>query len=199
MRTDTVEHGTDLDRGSAAWVFQGNPRHWRIDDFLGDVRGGRVDPRVPWLVTRYARRIAEGDRVYLWRAGAEAGVVALARVVGAPRSRPDDKTEYRTADSERFVGDRMRAILEVDALLDTSLSRSGLRSDPLFEDMAILRFPYATNFARALCRCQISRLAAERLDGDAPDLAREADLLSGQMLRLRIRVEQRLGEGLSPG
>ena len=147
MRADMVGHGTDLGKGSAAWVFQGNPRYWRIDDFLRDVRGGRVDPRVTWLVTRYARRIAEGDRVYLWRAGAEAGVVALARVVGAPGPRSDDKTAYRTADSERFVGDRMRAILELDAVLDTPLTRSALRFDPLLEDMAILRFPNATNFA----------------------------------------------------
>ena len=112
--------------GASAWIFQAHPRDWDIDRYLDDVRAGRVDARPHWLVTRYANDIAVGDRVFLWRAGPnrDAGVVALARVIGGPAERPDDKPDYRV-NSAKFKNDRVRAKLEIERVLARPVRRPG--------------------------------------------------------------------------
>lgn len=145
--------------GASAWIFQAHPRDWDIDRYLDDVRAGRVDARPHWLVTRYANDIAVGDRVFLWRAGPnrDAGVVALARVIGGPAERPDDKPDYRV-NSAKFKNDRVRAKLEIERVLARPVRRPQLSFDPELRDTALLRSPQGTNFpltdpeARALER-----------------------------------------------
>ena len=58
----------------AYWLFQGNPKYYRIID------GIRDSEKMPWLVTRYAKDIAPGDGVLVWVSGKEAGIHAIAQV-----------------------------------------------------------------------------------------------------------------------
>ena len=61
------------------WIFQGNPDLFDIDGYLA------IHPtRFVWLVTRYADEMLSGDRVFIYRTGAEAGVIAEAEIIGAP-------------------------------------------------------------------------------------------------------------------
>ncbi|MDZ8139052.1 MAG: EVE domain-containing protein [Nostoc sp. DedQUE04] len=43
------------------WLFQGNPKYYRIIDGIRDFE------QMPWLTTRYAKDIAPGDGVLIWK------------------------------------------------------------------------------------------------------------------------------------
>jgi len=60
------------------WIFQGNPDQFDLDAYLAT-----SPTQLPWLVTRYAERIAVDDRVFIWRTQGsakkhDAGIVAEA-------------------------------------------------------------------------------------------------------------------------
>lgn len=54
------------------WLFQGNPKYYRIIDGIRDFE------QMPWLTTRYAKDMAPGDGVLIWKAGDKAGIYAIA-------------------------------------------------------------------------------------------------------------------------
>jgi hypothetical protein len=58
----------------AHWLLQANPQRWRIDDFFRENPPSALDA---WSITRYLDKVAAGDDIALWRAGPDAGVVAL--------------------------------------------------------------------------------------------------------------------------
>ena len=62
-----------------AWVFQGNPAKYDIDDYVT-----RYPELIYWRTPRYANEIAVGDRAFMWRSGVDAGAIALGVVVEAP-------------------------------------------------------------------------------------------------------------------
>ena len=63
----------------ATWVFQGNPEMFDVDDYVA-----RYPELVYWRTPRYAKQISIGDRAFLWRAGPNAGAIAVGTVVEAP-------------------------------------------------------------------------------------------------------------------
>lgn len=63
----------------ATWIFQGNPKIFDIDDYVS-----RYPELIYWRTPRYAKKIAIGDRVFLWRSGQNSGAIAIGSVVEAP-------------------------------------------------------------------------------------------------------------------
>jgi len=63
----------------AAWVFQGNPDRFDIDDYVA-----RYPELIYWRTPRHAKEITVGDRAFLWRSGPKAGAIAIGTVVEAP-------------------------------------------------------------------------------------------------------------------
>ena len=54
------------------WIFQATPRTFLIDYFLDDYVKQNRDMRDCWLVEkRFARKIADGDIAYIWKAKSE--------------------------------------------------------------------------------------------------------------------------------
>lgn len=62
-----------------AWIFQGNPNRFDVDDYLS-----RYTQLIYWRTNRYAKDISLGDPVFIWRAGVDAGVVAFGQIVETP-------------------------------------------------------------------------------------------------------------------
>lgn len=62
-----------------AWVFQGNPKIFDVDDYVT-----RYPELIYWRTPRYQSQIAVGDRAIIWRAGSDAGAIAIGVVVEAP-------------------------------------------------------------------------------------------------------------------
>lgn len=71
-----VEFESEEKKFMAYWLFQGNPKYYRVLDAIRDF------DQMSWLVTRYAKDIAVGDGVLIWLAGKEAGIYALPKALG---------------------------------------------------------------------------------------------------------------------
>ena len=63
-----------------SWIFQASSEKFDIDDYLS-----RYPELIYWRTPRYAKEIAVGDRTFIWRAGAESGLIAIGTVVESPR------------------------------------------------------------------------------------------------------------------
>jgi hypothetical protein len=62
------------------WVFQGNPKLWDFEEMLS-----RATPfQENWTTSKYREEMSEGDTVYIWQSGEQAGIYAVARIVSEP-------------------------------------------------------------------------------------------------------------------
>lgn len=122
------------------WLFQGNPKYYRVIDGIRDFE------QMPWLVTRYAKDIAPGDGVLVWVSGKEAGIYALAEVTEPAQvlsQLPDRK--YWT-DASRAVDKAQATIRFTSKLLERPLLKTNLLQDPSLKNLLVIRAPNATNF-----------------------------------------------------
>jgi predicted HNH restriction endonuclease len=62
----------------STWILQGNPKLFDIDDYLARY------PLIYWRTPTNKNRIYLGDRVFMWRAGEDSGIVASGVVVELP-------------------------------------------------------------------------------------------------------------------
>ena len=148
----------------AAWIFQGSPDKFDIDDYVS-----RYPELIYWRTPRYAKEIATGDLVFLWRSGAKAGVVAVGTVVELPtpanrvlhpealgddlwRAEPPDADEPKTG----IHLDQVRLADE-----EGFLSKDAVKSDSTLSGATIIRMPTGTVFPLTLAQQQ----ALERLLG----------------------------------
>jgi 5-methylcytosine-specific restriction enzyme MrcB-like protein/EVE domain-containing protein/dynein-related subfamily AAA family protein len=121
------------------WIFQANPGVYDIDRAL------RQLPEIEWTVRQHRRRVHKGDRVYVWRSGPEAGIVAVGEVGNEPADAAPDLTEdpfYIRREDFSKVEPRVK--IAIERLLDSPLLRSKLREDPILKDLGILHFANAT-------------------------------------------------------
>ena len=110
----------------SAWILEMRPKEFDVDKLIRAVGRGNADPTLSWPVDDHADEIAEGDRVYLWRAGDHKveGIVAIARVAGAVEDRDADHAEFRKAAfEEQYAARRPRALLQIESVLSKPLYR----------------------------------------------------------------------------
>ncbi len=122
------------------WIFQSNPAKFRIDEAL------RVLTEDDWEIRQYPRHVHLGDRVYVWRAGPEAGIIAAGRVIDEPAVRPPEAgTEFWI---DRWEGERieLRARVRYERRVEPPLLRRDMRYHPVLRDLAIIRRPLGTVF-----------------------------------------------------
>lgn len=145
---DTCLNGPSVDASQSsrnAWLFQSNP-------VLYDLRGalGLLREQV-WSVSRYAREIRTGDRVYLWEAGRQGGIAAVAEIREPARSQPEPPEQLRFArDAGAFAGDRLRARLRILQIIEPVIPRQAIASNPELTALGVLRCSRGTNFRLSL-------------------------------------------------
>lgn len=134
----------------ASWILQANPDVFDIDAHLADCTG-----EFRFLVTRYKRRIAIGDTVYIWRSigkqgdGDKAGIVAEAVVVGPVKHVPDDAESlpyWKDPTQAAQPADRVMLRLARVANKKEVLRREWLQDDSILSDLSIFKFASGTNF-----------------------------------------------------
>jgi predicted RNA-binding protein with PUA-like domain len=124
----------------AYWLFQGNPKYYRIVDAIRDFA------QMPWLVTRYAKEIKPGDGVLVWMAGKEAGLYAIAAVLDTAKLMPEPPDGSYWLDKSR-IGQKPQATIQfTDKLLERPLLRGALMQDPVLKSLTVIRQPNGTNF-----------------------------------------------------
>jgi hypothetical protein len=132
-----------------AWIFQGNPKVYDIDDYLA-----RYPELIYWRVPRYQSEIAVGDRAFIWRAGSESGVVASGIVVEAPVEASKVAHPEALGDDLWFAEQREDDEPKVGIALDSvrlsaaegMLPRTAVKKDPLLQKSTIIRMSNATVF-----------------------------------------------------
>ena len=84
------------------YLFQGNPKYYDMDAYLA------THPYIYWRCPNYKDKIQIGDRAILWRAGKDAGMIAIGKIVEAPT--PASNIEF-----PEFLGQRFWTSDEMDA------------------------------------------------------------------------------------
>jgi hypothetical protein len=142
LRPVSIKRGSFLVR---TWLFQGNPDRFDIDGYFA------TEPtQFVWLVTRYAYEMRPGDRVFIYRTGNDAGVIAEAEIIGSPKLRPEEPDAVpfwrgdTTAASEVLPRAQLRLVRVAGAR--EVLRRDWLREDPVLRELPNLKMAAATNF-----------------------------------------------------
>ena len=132
----------------SGWLFQGNPDRYDIDDYLSRYS------RIYWSAPRHQKQIQVGDRCLLWRAGPNAGAVAVGHIAEAPtppgevqfpeclgddlwRESPDDLTAIKVG----IVIDEVRLDAETGFV-----PRQAFLDSPALAKSTIIRAPNGTVF-----------------------------------------------------
>jgi ABC transporter substrate binding protein/EVE domain len=127
------------------WIFQGNPDYFDASGYLASGPN-----RFVWLVTRYADMMRSGDRVFIYRTGDEAGIIAEAEIVGGPEPRPEtpDAVAYWRQDSVEATEIVPRALLRLVRVAAGReiLRRDWLREDPVLRELPNLKMAAGTNY-----------------------------------------------------
>lgn len=124
-----------------AWLFQSNPALYKLRGALRTLR------EQVWTVSRYAKEIRAGDRVYLWEAGRRGGIVGLAEVIEPARlqAEPPEQSPFARVPAA-FAGDRVRARLRIVEVLQPVVARQTIVSCPELNGLGVLRCSRGTNF-----------------------------------------------------
>ena len=126
-----------------AWIFQANPE---IYDVTGAIKALH---ELLWVVRQHRSRIQVGDRVYLWQAGPDAGIVAIATIAEGPANLPEIEGEEPFRRDKEALGEsaEQQVRLRIDRVLPSRLRKDSLRAHPTLGSLTILRAPVGTNFA----------------------------------------------------
>jgi MoxR-like ATPase len=123
-----------------AWLFQANPDRYRIDDAI------RQRTEIGWVVRQSRKSVRAGDRVYIWRSGKQAGVIALGSILDEPTVQPHDADDPFWIDASGFTDPEPHVRVSLEQILDPPLFREQLLEHPELADLQILSFANATNF-----------------------------------------------------
>lgn len=132
-----------------AWIFQGNPKRFDLDDYLA-----RYPELIYWRVPRYQAEVAIGDRAFIWRAGLESGVVASGKVIEAPVNATKVLHPEAPGDDLWFAdkpdADEPKVGIALDSirlsLAEGMLVRSVVKDDPLLQQGTIITMSNGTVF-----------------------------------------------------
>jgi MoxR-like ATPase len=126
--------------GPRAWVFQANPTIYNIDLALSELT------ETTWAVRQHKDEIREGDHVYIWRSGSDAGIVATATVLTNPAITTEAEDDQYTLKPEALPTSELKVRIRIDSQVAPVLRRSTLREHPVLKDLEVIRFTQATNF-----------------------------------------------------
>lgn len=130
------------------YLFQGNPKYYDMDTYLA------THPYIYWRCPNYKDKIQIGDKAILWRAGKDAGMIAIGEIVEAPA--PASSIKFPELLGQRFwTSDEMDvneikvgiAISEVRLTCgEHSTTREHFKSDSVVSKHRIITNPTGTVF-----------------------------------------------------
>ena len=148
------------------WIFQGKPDWFDITAALADLK------EIVWLVTQHRQKIRLGDRVFVWRSGHEAGLLASCTVLSVPEKMavPDEQTKY-VVDADALPEVDFRCRLGIDRVFSPYLPKVLLQNDPRLNSLSILNYWQGTNFPVTPEQAAvIDELLAEPREADADEV-----------------------------
>jgi hypothetical protein len=91
----------------SSWIFQGNPARYDMDEYLSRYS------YIYWSAPTNQKEIFIGDRAFIWRAGANAGVVAVGIIREIPTPRDNVKKKEALGDDLWIDSDKQKEELVV--------------------------------------------------------------------------------------
>lgn len=130
------------DSYTPCWIFQANPEYYDIRQALADKE------IIRWDTPQSYRRIQQGDHVYIWISGKNAGIIADAVVLTSPELRERDMNDpYMRGDGLKS-GEYWGVDLEIKRKFEESpVLRSLLCLDERTKKLEIIAYPGATVFS----------------------------------------------------
>jgi hypothetical protein len=131
-----------------AWILQGNPNRFDIDDYLSRYS------YIYWSVSTNRKDFAVNDKVFIWRAGEKSGAVALGSVKELPIPRGDVKKPDALGDdlwvSRQDEPSEIKVGIEIEEVKLTPeegmLERKLLKTHPIISRNRIITKPVGTVF-----------------------------------------------------
>jgi len=124
----------------AHWIFQGNPKLYRVLDAIWDFE------RLPWSANQHRDEIFPGDGVLVWMSGQDAGIYAIAEVLEAPTQWEELPDNGYWLDTAQMKEKPYCLIRLTTKMLYKPLLRATLKEDPILSELSILRMAQGTNF-----------------------------------------------------
>jgi MoxR-like ATPase/predicted RNA-binding protein with PUA-like domain len=133
-----------IDSDIAYWIFQANPKHYDLDGDLKNATDHELK-NSNWTVNQYAQKIHPGDIAFLWTAGKNAGILAVAKISSNPYYNAEADGSF-ISDKKRGDGKQLWVDISIDYALPERITRESLLEHPILKSMQILRRPQGTNF-----------------------------------------------------
>ena len=137
MSTSIALALTSLGTVFSHWIFQGNPRLFDMDQYLNNRE------QIRWVVRQHRPDVHVGDKVLIWRAGENSGVVATCVV----QSEPDDLLEHDASElwyqQPREVDARCKLNI-LDKFTENPITREQITG--ILPALSIIRNAQGTNF-----------------------------------------------------
>ena len=142
---DTVQEFKELvgidGEAPKSWIFQGNPKYYDIEGSINALS------RQKWSVRQHKKDIKTGDTVYMWKAGSDAGILAIGTVLTDPEDIPEDEEAKEFFISvEEFEDIETRVVINIDKVLDEPIRKDALLKHPILSQLRIIKSPQGTNF-----------------------------------------------------
>lgn len=121
------------------WLIQFSPGYWDLDAFLDD-----GNSEFAFTVGQHLGEISEGDPVYMWKSGKNAGFVAKGRIKTQPEEagqHPQSMKYYISEIDEYEV--KTRVLIEVEGKLPRPISKEEFRM--VSPESAIFRSPQSSS------------------------------------------------------
>lgn len=137
-----IESGGEAGKPAArTWIFQANPKTYNIDGALQQLT------EIAWSITRHKAEIQPGDRIFIWRCGGDAGIVAEGTVLTEPAEMETSEAEKEfILKPEDFEKGELRSRVRIDRVLSQCLARPSLVDEPRLASLSILANYPGTNF-----------------------------------------------------
>lgn len=118
--------------GNSAWLFQIDPRIYDLESAL------RVLSEIDCVVSMFADQIHAGDKVYLWKTGPNAALVAIASVLDQPSERKPRNADLLFYKSAYEAGSMTcRVSLQIDRVLERTIKQEEFSNDPVLKESLI--------------------------------------------------------------
>eukprot|EP01103_Thecamoeba_quadrilineata_P008769 TRINITY_DN1849_c0_g1_i2.p1 TRINITY_DN1849_c0_g1~~TRINITY_DN1849_c0_g1_i2.p1 ORF type:complete len:722 (+),score=125.62 TRINITY_DN1849_c0_g1_i2:161-2326(+) len=152
---------------SRSWIFQANPKFYDIKQSILELKD------MTWFVNQHKSSIKEGDRIYIWECGKNAGLIAIATATSDPSIMEEspEMAKYQI-DIKSFDCKKTRCRLHIDLVLKEKINRPTFVNNPRLNKMAILRVSNSTNFKLTVQEdAEIKKLiksSCSQLQSDSP-------------------------------
>jgi hypothetical protein len=148
-------------RTKKSWIFQANPEYYNINSAIQKLKS------MNWSVRQYKKEIKNGDDVFIYQCGPDAGVLGTGTVISDPQEMPDDPASKQfVVSKDAFKDVELRVQLRIDKVLPRILPKESLNNDPVLVGLTLLKAAQGTNFALTAEQAQA---LTKLIEGDGPE------------------------------